>query len=82
MPVLIVHIQGEDPVVGDVEEMPGPTDTMITIHRPRRRDGKDLPFLDANVNTVIWPLARLNYIELLPSGEEEEMFGFVRENHT
>lgn len=81
MPMLIVHIQGEDPVMGEVEALPGPVDTLITIHNPRRRDGKDLPFLDANVTTVIWPVNRLNYIELLPSGEEEEMFGFVRENH-
>jgi hypothetical protein len=29
--------------------------------------------------TVIWPLSRVNFIEVMPSGEEEEIITHVRE---
>ena len=52
---------------------------MIVVNNPRRRDGKDLHYLDNNVVTVMWPLTRINFIEVLPSQEEERIIGFVRE---
>ena len=76
---VIVHISNEDPIVGEIEEMPLPADTMIIIANPRKRDGKDLHFIDADVTTVIWPWHRINFMEILPSEEEEKTIGFVRE---
>jgi hypothetical protein len=35
--------------------------------------------LAENVNTVIWPISRMNFIEILPTKEQEEIIGFVRE---
>ena len=40
---------------------------------------KTCHYLEANVTTVIWPMTRVNFIEVLPTGEEEEVIGFVRE---
>jgi hypothetical protein len=80
MPISIVlHIQNEEAVIGEVDEIPSPTDLLITITNPRRIDGKDLHYLTENVVTVIWPIHRLNFIEILPTKEEEEIIGFVRE---
>jgi hypothetical protein len=76
---LILHISGEDPVVGEVEEMPKATDTIISINNPRRRDGKDLHYLQPNVVQVMWPLERINFIEILSGTEEDRIIGFVRE---
>jgi hypothetical protein len=76
---LVVHIQNSDPVVGETEELPSPTDTMVVIKNPRRLDGKDIHYLAENVLTVYWPLERVNFIEVLSEGEEEEIIGFVRE---
>jgi hypothetical protein len=76
---IMLHILNEDPVVGEVEELPAPGDQLITVNNPRRRDGKDLHYLESNVVTVIYPLNRINFIEVLPSEEEEEIIGFVRE---
>lgn len=76
---ILLHISGEDPVIGEVEEMPTMTDTTIMVNNPRRRDDKDLPYLHETVTTVIWPLHRINFIEILPSKEEEDLIGFVRE---
>jgi hypothetical protein len=80
MPVtLVLHIPDESPIVAEVEELPEPTDNLIVVSNPRRRDGKDLHYLDANVVKVMWPLNRINFIEILPSSEEERIIGFVRE---
>ena len=79
MPNIIIHIQSEDPVLGEVAEIPSPSDQLLVVKNPRRRDGKDLPYLDGNVMTVIWPINRINFIEVLPSGDEEEIITFVRE---
>jgi hypothetical protein len=76
---LVIHLTNEDPVVGEVDEMPKPADTIITVNNPRRRDGKDLHYLDSNVVQVIFPLARVSFIEVLPSEAEEKIIGFVRE---
>ncbi len=79
MPTVLIHIANEDPVVGEIETLPGPTDMLITVKHPRRKDGKDIHYLDANVNTVIWPLSRITFIEVMPGVEEEEIISFVRE---
>jgi hypothetical protein len=31
------------------------------------------------VTTVLWPLARIHFIELMPTEEEDKIIGFVRE---
>lgn len=80
MPISIVlHIQNEEPVVGEVDDIPETNQRLITLTNPRRLDGKELPYLADNVATVMWPLARITYIEILPTKEEEEIIGFVRE---
>ena len=79
MPMVLVHISGEDPVMGEMENLPAPADLSVTVKNPRRRDGKDVHYLEANVTTVIWPMNRINFIEVLPTGEEEDIIGFVRE---
>ncbi|MGW8250347.1 MAG: hypothetical protein ACWGO1_06870 [Anaerolineales bacterium] len=76
---LILHILNTDPVVGEVDELPSPSDNLVIIHNPRRLDGKDVHYLADNVVTVFWPIERLNFIEVLAGKEEEEIIGFVRE---
>jgi len=79
MPLVLIHIQSEDPVLGEIDTLPSPTDTILTIRNPRRRDGKDITYIDASVTTVLWPIARINFIEIMPGEEEEEIITFVRE---
>jgi hypothetical protein len=76
---VILHIMGETSVTGEVEELPKSTDTIILLTNPRQKDGKDLHYLDNNVTKVIWALAKVNFIEILESAEEEKIIGFVRE---
>jgi hypothetical protein len=79
MPTLIIHMLNEDPVLGEVDEMPARNDVIVILKNPRRRDGKDLLYLDPSVSQVIYPLSRVNFIEIMPVGEEEEIVSFVRE---
>lgn len=76
---LLIHVQNSDPVLGEADELPNTSDTMVVVKNPRRMDGKDLHYLAENVLTVYWPIERINFIEVLSEGEEEEIIGFVRE---
>lgn len=76
---VILHIANEDPIVGEIEEIPAPTDSLISVSNPRKRDGKDIHYIDADVTTVIWPMNRITFLEILPSEEEEKIIGFVRD---
>ncbi|MGH2581956.1 MAG: hypothetical protein ACRDFQ_03565 [Anaerolineales bacterium] len=76
---LLIHLLNEDPMVGEVEELPAPGDVSIQVQNPRKRDGKDLSYIQNDVTTVFLPWTRISFIEVLPSGAEDEIIGFVRE---
>jgi hypothetical protein len=76
---LIIHIQNTEPVVGEVDEMPTPSDRLIILRNPRKVDGKDLSYLSENIVSAIWPVERLNFIEVMVGDDEEKIFGWVRE---
>jgi hypothetical protein len=76
---VVVHVSNEDPICGELDQLPTAGDTIITIHNPRRRDGKDIPYLANDVITIIWPISQVAFIEVMPSEGEERIIGFVRE---
>jgi len=76
---LILHLGNQSPVVGEVDELPKPTDNLIILSNPRTREGKDLSYIEPNVTRVIWPVSAITLIEILEAEEEEEIIGFVRE---
>jgi len=69
----------EDPVVGEIDTLPTPIDNLVSVKNPRKKDGKDIPFLEPNVTMVVWPLSRISFIEIMSSGSEEDIISFVRE---
>ncbi len=77
---VIMHIANEEPIIGELDELPEPTDQMVTITNPRRRDGKDIHYLEDEVTTMIVPWHRINFLEIMPTAEGlEEVITFVRE---
>jgi hypothetical protein len=76
---VILHIANEVSVAAEVEELPKPTDTIITVMNPRQKDGKDLHYIDPGTAKVIWPLAKISFIEVLGDAEDDKIIGFVRE---
>lgn len=76
---VILHISNEEPIVGDIDELPLPGDTILILNNPRKRDGKDISYLSVDVTTVVWPWSKVNFLEIMPTEAEEEIIGFVRE---
>ena len=74
MITLLLHIQNAEPVKIEVDEMPGPSDTVIIGKNPRERNDKEYIGIDEGVVTVIFPWWRINYVEVLPSSEDELEF--------
>ena len=67
---VLIHISNEEPVVGEIDELPGKEDQNITVKNPRKRDGKDVSYLAPGVQWVIFPWHRITFIEIMPSEEE------------
>lgn len=76
---IILHVAGEPSIIGEVEELPKLTDTLIVVSNPRLKDGKDLHYLESNVTKVIWPIDKISLIEIMGAEDEEHIIGFVRE---
>jgi len=76
---VVVHVANEDPVVCEVEKLPDPRDQVVIVHNPRRRDGKDLHYLEDDVSTMIIPWTRINFIQVMPSVQAEDVIGIVRD---
>lgn len=74
-----IHIANEDPILAEIESLPAHDTTLVVANNPRMRDGKDLRYIAASVTAIIYPLSRISFIQVLPSGEEEKVIGFVRE---
>jgi hypothetical protein len=79
MVTIYAHIEGVDNAVMDLDEMPKPTDNFIVGRNPRKRDGKELPYVLGEVNTIIIPMSRIIFIEILTREEEEEFITAIRE---
>jgi hypothetical protein len=71
---LLLHISNTEPIKVDVDELPGPQDTAIVGKNPRERSDKELTWLDEGVTTVIFPWWRINFVQILPSPEDEIEF--------
>ncbi len=74
-----VHIAGDDPVILDVDDLPKTNDTCVIGTNPQRRDGKEVAYILREVNQVVFPIWRVNFIQVLPSEQAEEVPTFVRE---
>lgn len=79
MVTVIVHINNEDPVMGELDELPKTDDQVVILKNPRRKDGKDIHYLEPSVSIVVFPMHRINFVEMMPTGEEEDIISFVRE---
>ncbi|MGQ9594635.1 MAG: hypothetical protein ACUVXH_08915 [Anaerolineae bacterium] len=78
--MVIIHLHNEDPILAEMDELPKPQDTNVTVTNPRRRDGKQVQYLDPQAVKVIFPWTRITFIEVFPSAEEgAELVEFFRE---
>jgi hypothetical protein len=79
----IVHLVNEDPIVADLERMPEPGDTSITIFDPHREDGKPIHYLREGSTAVIFPMHRVSSLEIFTEERAaEEDITFYRDEQT
>ena len=71
MHTLLIHLANEEPIMAEVEELPVAESQVIYCTNPRKRDGKELHYILTEVQTIIVPWHRINFVEVMPSGEEE-----------
>ena len=76
---VLIHMAGEDAVVGEMEELPEPGSRFLTVKSPRLRDGRDVSYLLPETNTVLYPWTRIHCVEILSGESEEEIVTFIRE---
>jgi hypothetical protein len=79
MQTVLIHIANSEPMMAEVEELPSPTDQVMYCINPRRRDGKEMQNVLPEVQTIILPWWRINFVEIMPSGEEEEIVAFYQD---
>ncbi len=76
---VIVHIVGEDPVVGEIEEPPQPTDQFVHLSNARRRDGKEVAYLAPGCESVLFPWGRITFVEFMAEEEiHRDVLDFFR----
>jgi len=71
---VIIHVQGGDAILGDMEEMPDPLSNYVTFTNVRARDGKPVIYIDREATRVLFPWHRISFLETLPSEEDHEDF--------
>lgn len=80
MPIsVMIHLANQEPILAEIEDLPGTGDSVLVVHNPRKRDGKDIHYLADNVTVVIWPWNQITFIEIMPAEDEEDIIGFIRE---
>ena len=75
---VIVHVMGEDPFLAELEELPDPAHQSLVLTNPRRRDNKPLYYLERETMSVLYPLHRINFIEIMPKEDAGEVDLFFR----
>lgn len=76
---VLIHILNEEAVVGEVEDIPEPTDQVLIVNNVRYRDGRDVTYVLPETKTVVYPWVRIHCLEILPSEADEEVISFIRE---
>ena len=76
----ILHLQGEEAILCEIETMPKSTDNFIVVFNPRRKDGKAIPTIDDDVSSVVYPWTRISFVEFFEeTAQRENVVGLFRE---
>jgi hypothetical protein len=76
---VIIHLQNEDPVVAELDELPDPTHQCIFVNSPRRRDGRQLHYVTEGATSFIFPWTRITFVEIMGEEDAGEVIEFFRD---
>jgi hypothetical protein len=74
MITLLVHLQNQESVKIDVEEMPKVTDNAVIGKNPREKTDREVNWVEDGVTTVMIPWWRITLVEILPSERDAAEF--------
>lgn len=77
---LLVHLANSEPVKVDVDELPKPSDNVLVCRNPRDMADREIHWVDESVRMIILPWWRINFVQVLPSKEDEEEFPLLFRN--
>jgi hypothetical protein len=70
---VVIHMQGEQPLLADIEALPTPTDACVVCTNMRMSNGKRPTFVDRIDNWFLIPLLHIRFVEIpadaLPGAE-------------
>jgi len=69
---VIIHVQGGDAIMGEMEEIPDPQSNYVIFTNVRARDGKPVVYIDRDATRVMFPWHRISFLETLPTPEDQE----------
>lgn len=76
---VILHLSGENPAMGEIDDIPSPQDLFVKVSNMRQLDGKEVPYLAPGVEYVIFPWHRITFLEIMAGqAETGEVIGFFR----
>jgi hypothetical protein len=74
MQTLLIHINNAEAFKIDVDDLPQPNDNFIIGKSPREKTEKEVNWIEEGVTTLIIPMWRITFIEVLPSADEAVEF--------
>ena len=75
---VIVHVLDDEPFVADIDELPASTATCIQLKNPTTRDQKTVRWTVGPVQSVIYSMSRITFIEV-PIRSDTDVQIFVRD---
>jgi hypothetical protein len=76
---VVLHLPNVEPIVGELDDIPNPSDTLIVLNHPHTKDGKDLSNISEQTGSIVYPMGQIIFIEIVSGKDDEEIIGFVRE---
>lgn len=62
---VIVHIVGEEPIEGQIEELPQPHATFLMLKHPQKKGGRDLGWLHYHTTMLLISFAQISSVEII-----------------
>ena len=62
---VVVHVQGKDAFLGEVDDLPDPTHSYILLRNIRKKDGKPLAYVSDGATAFLYPWTRITFIETM-----------------
>jgi hypothetical protein len=75
---VIVHVLDDEPFMADIEELPAPSATCVHLKNPTSRDLKPVKWILGPVQSVIFSMSRITFIEV-PIKSDSDGQIFVRD---